>query len=272
MYWLEKAPLWVIGLAILAALVLAHELSAAAGRRWSSARGPDDSKGYLVSAALGLLALMLAFSYSAAQSRFDLRQSMVAQEAVTMGTAYLRTQLTSRPWRDELGARLLDYGEVRVSFFRAAEDPERLTANYKASQKAQQALWTLVDNEIRANPTSTVNITLIQGLNEMFDAADLRLAAQELRIPIAVLRMLGFFSLAVACVVGFAGAGGGSRRHLAVSAVVLVLNTLAYTMILDLDRPGSGTVLIDQRPMERTIASMRQSEAAKRIAQSSAPP
>jgi hypothetical protein len=209
---------------------------------------------------------MMAFSFSAAQSRFDLRQSMVGQEAVTIGTAYLRTQLTPPPWRDRLGGGMLAYANVRSGFFRAAEDPDQLAANLKAGDKAQQALWATLDDEISANPTSTVNITLIQALNEMFDAADLRLAAQRRRLPIAVLRMLAFFSLAVSGVVGFAGAGGGSRRYFVVSGVVLALITLAYTMILDLDRPGSGTVRIGQGAMERTIAAIRQSEAAKRAA------
>jgi hypothetical protein len=271
MHWLEKAPLWAIGLAILAALAIVHELSAAAGRRWASAAA-DDGKGYLVSSALGLLALMMAFSFSAAQSRFDLRQSMVGQEAVTIGTAYLRTQLTPSPWRERLGAGMLAYADARSGFFRAAEDPEQLAANLQAGDKAQQGLWTTLDDEIRANPTSTVNITLIQALNEMFDAADLRLAAQRRRLPIAVLRMLAFFSLAVSGVVGFAGAGGGSRRPLVVSGVVLILITLAYCMILDLDRPGSGTVRIGQGAMERTIAAIRRAEAARGPAPAPASP
>jgi hypothetical protein len=262
MHWLENAPLWAIGLAILAALAIVHELSAAAGRRLAVGSGSEDGRGYLVSSALGLLALMMAFSFSAAQSRFDLRQAMVGQEAVAMGTAYLRTQLAPSPWRERLGAGMLEYAEVRSRFFRAAEDPEQLTANLKAGDRAQQGLWTTLDDEIRANPTSTVNITLIQALNEMFDAADLRLAAQQRRIPIAVLRMLAFFSLAVAGVVGFAGAGG-SRRLLVVSGIVLVLITLAYTMILDLDRPGSGTVSIRQEALERTIAAIRRGESAR---------
>jgi hypothetical protein len=266
MYWLEKAPLWAIGLALLTALAIAHELAAAAGRRFASGRGADDGRNYLVSSALGLLALMMAFSFSAAQSRFDLRQTMVAQEAVTMGTAYLRTQLAPSPWRERLGAGMLAYAEVRSRFFTTAEDPDRLAQTLKAGDSAQQALWTTLDEEIRANPTSTVNITLTSALNEMFDAADLRLAAQRRRIPIAALRMLAFFSLAVSAVVGFAGAGGGSRRHLVVSGVVLALITLAYTMILDFDRPGSGTVRIEQGAMERAVAAIRRAEAARATA------
>jgi hypothetical protein len=263
MNWLEKAPLWAIGLAILVVLAAVHELSAWAGRRLAGQRSQDDGRNYLVSSSLGLLALMMAFSFSAAQSRFDQRQAMVAQEAVTMGTAYLRTQLTPPPWRDQLGARLLAYAEVRAGFFKAAEDPDQLAANLQAGALAQQALWTTVDDQVRANPTLTTNIPLIQSVNEMFDAADLRLAAQQRRIPIAVLRMLAFFSVAVAGVVGFAGAGGGGRRYYVVNGVVLVLITLAYCMILDLDRPGSGTVRISQGALQRTIASIRQSEQAK---------
>ena len=42
---------------------------------------------------LGLLALLLGFTFSMAVDRFDARRAVVLEEANAIGTAYLRTQV-----------------------------------------------------------------------------------------------------------------------------------------------------------------------------------
>jgi hypothetical protein len=46
----------------------------------------------------------------------------------------------------------------------------------------------------------------------------------------------------------------------------MALLTLAYMLILDLDRPLSGSVQINQAPMQRALEGIRQGEAAARAA------
>jgi hypothetical protein len=50
----------------------------------------------------------------------------------------------------------------------------------------------------------------------------------------------------------------------------MLLLTVAFCLILDLDRPMSGSVTVSQAPLERTAAAIRRSEAAK-AASSAAP-
>src|SRR5881394_263672 len=56
-------------------------------------------EGNIVGAYLGLLALLLAFTYSLSLSRYEQRRSLVTQEANAIGTAYLRAQLLDEPHR-----------------------------------------------------------------------------------------------------------------------------------------------------------------------------
>jgi hypothetical protein len=267
--FLEHAPLWAIGLALFLTLALVHELGALVGRRMGGDREPE-GRGYLVSSALGLLALMLGFTFAAAQSRFDQRQDMVAQESNTMGTAYLRTQYVASPWREEMGEKLLRYALIRARFAQTYEDPSERSRNYEQQGEAQAALWAVVADEVRSNPGYSGNVPLIMAMNTMFDTADARLAAHERRLPLSVIRLLAFFMLGVATIVGVSSTE--VRRNLIVSLTVLMLMTMAYCIVLDLDRPGSGTVTIRQAPLERTVEAIRKAEAARVAAPAPTPP
>ena len=90
MGWMEQAPIWIVGLIMVAGLALVHELGARAGRRLPSAIDDGEGRAYLVSSALALLGLMLAFTFGAAEQRFNVRQRLVVDESNAMGTAYLR--------------------------------------------------------------------------------------------------------------------------------------------------------------------------------------
>jgi len=53
----------------------------------------DDPVGAMVGSVLGLLAIMLAFTFHLAATRFDARRHAVLEEANAIGTAYLRARL-----------------------------------------------------------------------------------------------------------------------------------------------------------------------------------
>jgi len=88
--WLRDAPLWQSGAALLLWLLAARE----AGRLFRlrhDARHPGHEErltetGFLVSAILGLLALLIGFTFSMALNRFEARQGLVQQEALALST------------------------------------------------------------------------------------------------------------------------------------------------------------------------------------------
>ena len=74
-----------------------------------------NQESYLVGSMLGLLALLLAFSFSMALDRYEERRHLVIQEANAIGTAYLRTQLLDEPHRARLSGLLVDYTDNRIA-------------------------------------------------------------------------------------------------------------------------------------------------------------
>ncbi len=65
-------------------------------------------------AVLGLLALLLGFTFSLALSHFDARTAAVVDEANAIGTAWLRTDLLPEPERTEARDLMKQYVAVRV--------------------------------------------------------------------------------------------------------------------------------------------------------------
>lgn len=272
MYWIERAPLALIGLALFLALMAAHEIALQIARRLASQSFTSETLGYLVSSALALLGLLMAFTFGAAEERFMLRQSLVVTEANAIGTTYLRIQLLDPPSRDRLSGDLARYAEARLRFT-AARSAEDVESNTRETAALQDAIWRELNTVVHTNPAPDLNLGLMITVNDMFDLAASARAARDARIPVAILRSLVFCSLIVAAIVGFAEAR--ERRWTGALLGVLLLLSLAFCLILDLDRPVSGTVRINPAALQRALADIQRGEAAKRLAtakQSASPP
>jgi hypothetical protein len=254
--WFDKLPILLSALLLLASMIVAGTLghtfrkrmerSAAATEKTSDA----GSEGYIVSAMLGLLALLLGFTFSLAVERFETRRGLVLQEANAIGTSYLRTQALAEPHRSRMSAILKAYTENRVTL---AETPTRelLATN----DRLLTDLWsaTLAANDtLTASPFS---VSLLSTVNEVIDMDASRKAARRVRVPAEVLIVLWTYIVVTAGVLGYARAGWQSR---VLGAMLFVLITLSYTLILDLDRPGSGGITEGQRPMTELRDSLRQ--------------
>jgi hypothetical protein len=83
----------------------------------------------LASAALGLLALMIGFTFAMALSRFEARRDAVLKEANAIGTTALRARLLPETQRREVLTLLQDYVKVRLDVTRRpATGPELASA------------------------------------------------------------------------------------------------------------------------------------------------
>ncbi len=117
-----KELMYDINAGLIAAILLVIALAAIEigfrfGRRSQGAALDDDSKAHInatQASTLGILALLLAFTFSLSLQRFDTRSDAMVDEANAIGTAYLRAQMLPAPLRDETRALLRDYVDVRV--------------------------------------------------------------------------------------------------------------------------------------------------------------
>jgi len=215
-------------------------------------RGSDNIS-TLESGILGLLALLIGFTFAMSLSRFEARRDAVLNEANAIGTTALRARLLPDPYRTESLKLLKQYVEIRVDIIASGGSLAQLNVAIDRSNAIQEALWVQA-KALTVKDSSMVPTGLyIQTLNEMIDDQAKRLSALRNRVPNVVL--LGLFGIA-AVASGFAGyASALSAKRLRWPVYILgMLVCSVILLILDLDRPSSGFITNNQQSMVDTAA------------------
>lgn len=250
--FMARGSLWLVGLALFLVMLAALQGGLLLRTRLATPSGRGDAaEGYLLSAVLALLGLLVAFTFSLAVARFDARRQLVVDEANAIGTAWLRAGLAGGSEDKALQKAIAAYTDIRLGLSRgrAPDAVERDT------QSAQAVVWDTLGKTVAHAPPALVNSTVI-AVNEMFDAASARKAERGAVIPSRVLEVLFLYAILSAAIVGYVQ-GGVGQRHFAVNAMLFFLLTLAITLILDLDRPQQGSIRVPQQPMLDARLSMK---------------
>jgi hypothetical protein len=252
-WFFQAAPLPVVLLVLFTTMGLACELGARL-HRWGLGRndgGDKEAKGYVLSGALGLLALLVAFTFGMALNRYELRRQLVITEATALATSYLRLSVLDDAGR--LKGLLRQYAEDRLEFGLKG-GPDQQAAEQRAAQ-LHPVIWDEAVRLIAPNRTTPLAGFVLAPLNEAFDTATARRAALTARLPIRVLLTLVLYMVSVAAVLGYAVSGASGRLRISWLSL-FALFALALGVILDLDRPRSGAIRIPQGAMADTVQLM----------------
>jgi hypothetical protein len=235
------------------------------GFRWGRIERSRDTDaahsltGVLQSALLGLLALLLGFTFSMAAGRYDARQSLVIEEANAIGTAFLRTQLLTEPKRTQAADLIRQYLDARLTYL-SVTDPARLALPGRAVDELQRQLWSTTQGIEDVGAATT--LLYVQALNAVIDEQGKRSAAFYNRVPAAALTVLVLLAAASLAVLGY-GAGLAGRRS-TMCWLTGVLVVVVVLLITDLDRPRTGLIVIDERSLVQLRDQLRQGPVAAR--------
>ncbi len=263
LYW---TPVYVLGLLFLVALLAAVETGYRIGMRLKARRGavaaPELST--IQTAMLGLLGLLLAFTYSFVAGRVDARKQAVIEEANALGTAYLRTQFRSGPVGDRLRELLHDYAQTRVIADAAVTNEKELQAAIVGSERAMAELWPTAVKLADDRPSTPLDALLFQSINEVIDMHTRRLAASRDRLPGIILAMLVVIAVMSLGITGFSG-GLAGRRSPFFTVTLAVMIAAVTLVIIDLDRPRSGLVRVSQQSLMDALEAMNDAGAAAHV-------
>src|ERR1700745_453031 len=91
-------------------------------RRARESEGERSNLGTIEGAVFALFGLVMAFSFSGAASRFNEKRMLIAEEANTIETAYLRLQLVSTSAQPQLQELFRRYVDSRLETYRLLPD------------------------------------------------------------------------------------------------------------------------------------------------------
>jgi hypothetical protein len=253
--WLDSIPVW--GLLPTSAILL--WLGMEGGYRlgiWRHTRKPDEKDqpvGAMVASILGLLALVLGFTFSLAASRFEARRQVVLEEANAIGTTYLRASFLPDPQSAEVKKLLREYVDVRLSAVQAGN----VDAALSRSDVLHQALWAQAVAATKEKPVAITTGLFVQSLNDVIDLHAKRvLVGIRSRIPLVIwLGLIGLAVLGMASV-GYQAGLTTTRRSPAMLSLVLAFGVV-LTLIADLDRGQEGLLRVSQQALVDVQHSMQ---------------
>jgi hypothetical protein len=251
---LDAIPLWAFFVLTLLVVLLCVEGGYRLGRHrlTRSEHEKEAPVGAMVAAMLGLLAFILAFTFSLAAQRFDTRRQVLLDEANAIGTTYLRAAMLPEH-RDEIRSLLREYVDVRLD----AVQSGRVAEGIRRSEALQNELWNRAVGLAVENPNSIVVGLFVQSLNELIDLHAKRVTAGiRNRIPGPI--WLALFAVA-ALSLGAMGYHAGlvrTSRSLAIVAVGLTF-AVVIGLIADLDRPSEGVLSVSQQALIDVRESMK---------------
>lgn len=255
-------PLGVIGVALFALLFAALEV----GFRFSRKRRSEaerDGGDFLASATMGLLALLLGFTFSLALQRHEERRSLVIAEANAIGTSWLRIQAIDPGDRDRIAEPFRAYVHTRLAWSLSSDEGEASALLYARTTAQQQRVWNAVIAALANGEAIVDNKLILDPLNQAFDLAAMREELRQSHLPPSMMVMLIVFMIFSTALVGWR-LGEVGRRLLVPTGLTLLLLTLSVVVTLDLDHGRTGSITVAQRPMERTVGPIMASDPARR--------
>lgn len=213
--------------------------------RWARAHDKADSAFSVVGGALlGLLGLILGFSFAGAQSRMDARRQLIVQEANAIGTAYLRLDLLLPADQTKLRPLMQQYTDARIEVHANKHDNQKEDPATLKSADLQKQIWTAAVSACETKKDPPTTSLLLPALNEMIDLTTTQSIARQTHLPLAALLLLIILAMLSGLLVGHAMSGMTSRNPILSITYALAI-TLTVYVILDLELPRLGLIRID---------------------------
>ena len=174
-------------------------------------------------AIFGLMGLMIAFTFSGAAARYEMRRQLVVEEANTIGTVYLRLDLLPAASQPALREKLRRYVDTRFKVFRLLPDVEASDAQAAIALTLQKELWAGVLTALKEAPPQAT-IVVIPALNQMIDVTTARAIAMRTHTPTLIFTVLLILGLVCALLAGYVLADtktGNIKLYVVTFAVVV---------------------------------------------------
>ncbi len=250
-------PIWIPILTILLLSLGAGELAFRYARSRQLSDAERDIINTLRTSTLGLVALLLGFSFAITSSRHNDRSRLVMDEANAIGTCYLRAGLVAEPARSEIRTAVRRYTDLRIESFERGlvrREFERLAT---AMSGALDELWTGVAHAVSADRQLALTSAIVPAANEVIDLSATREWMRSYHMPPSVVWLLAMSIILCGAMTGHA-LGEAGRRHVGLSlGLNLLILTVAF-VVLDFDRPRRGVIRVDQTPLIQLRESMKE--------------
>jgi hypothetical protein len=227
--------------------------------RWPRSRhsgNPDRFLYTLATPLLGLLALMLGFSFGLSLSGHEARIMEVVDEANAIQRADLRGRMLQEPYASEVKGLLKEYTILRIAHRADSLNSPAMIVDIRNTLEVREKLWRVTMAAEAANPQLATTTMFVEALNNMIDTFAKRLAAERNRVPPPIFFMLQTIAMMALAFLSYGAQLGGTYSRAAVWIVAATFG-LIISLIFDLDNGRTGLIKVSQRPLLDLLATMK---------------
>lgn len=204
------------------------------------------SLGSVVGAAFGLVAFMLAFTFQMAASRYAGRKALLMEEVKDIRTAYLRAGLIPEPYRSNTRKQLIEYVNLRANL---RPDLSKIDSAIARSEEILDTLWNYTEELATLDRNSEVYALYTTTVNDLVNAYHERIVTVFVyRIPRAILTVLFIIGFISMLILGYQF-GVSEKGNLWINVLLALLFAVVMFLIFGLDRPETGMVPVNQKPL-----------------------
>jgi len=205
----------------------------------------------IMGASLGLLAFMLAFSFSMAQQHFEQRTQAYMLEVSAIDSAYSGAGLLDDDASVIAKDTLRRFAALRLKTSEAARaaDLESVFQMVRESEHMHDQLWKLAEVAMSGAGEGADTGIFAQSVLAMIDAHDARVqAALYNRISPVIWITLFLMSLLSMIIMGYQAGLTGTRSSLATWTLAITFSAV-MSLVTDLDRPNMSLFQMNQQLM-----------------------
>jgi len=249
----------LLPLAILLLMLVSVELGWRVG--WAmQARRPGikaSADTALIGAIFGLLALLIAFTFSGASNRFDQRRHLIIEEVIAIHTAYVAIDFLAAPEQPRIRQLFKDLLDHRIAFYDDVMHPTSVDKKTQEQAALKKALWQASLQAVMGEKdafTRAMARQLLTDVAKMFDAIDVQRLAMKFHPPRVV-----WFALFLMALVGsfMAGHKMGLTQERDWLVIIVFASLMAGTVFLtmNMEYPRIGSINLDE--FDQELVSLR---------------
>ncbi len=244
--------LLAVGLTTIVAIVVGYQI----GRRTKHRSEDDVAISVAEASVFGLAALILAFSFSLAATRYANRADLIQHESDSIGTTYELAGFLPPTEAVAFRNNLRSYTQTRIAEYEHLNDDSALSSDKAALRHDLYAMWVISATRAQRDPHNIQYAQLLQALDETQALAETQSVTLKAHIPTAIIELVVVVAIASAMLWGYMF-GILNRPYVLLSILyALLLSAVLYT-IIDFDRPVGGTIQVDLTPLQAQLDNMK---------------
>ena len=212
-----------------------------------------DASDTFLASIFGLLALLIALTFSGASDRFDKRRDLIVQEVSAIGTAYQSVDLLTKKDQPQIREIFKKYIDSRISLYANKDTLSEAHLEKKVAEHNAigDEVWKAVVGAVEdtAYPQKLVAAQILPQLSDMFTASENQRLASKFHPPPIIIQALVGLALIGSLIAGYNMGIEKSRDWLLTIIFVLLMSGTIY-VIMGLEYPRLGKDKLDNFEVE----------------------